>query len=411
MADKVLKTIIQIRRDTTANWVANKDFVPHPGEPCLDTDTGIVKYGDGVTTYENLPESGASATHYEGVKNGSETDTAVITRVLTAASAEPRKDDIFVVKSLIADDKYSYTAYVYDGTNWAAMDGNYSAENVYTSDKITLAGNFTSVGNYQKGKVINEGTSMQSILADMLSQRLQPATPTEPAVSVTFNSGAKEVGTKITPSYSATLSAGSYTYGPATGITAKSWSVVARNGSTEVATLTTASGSFDEITVDESTSYYVTASATHDAGTVAKDNLGADSNPVKQIAAGTKTKDSAKITGYRAWFYGFKNSSNLIDVANITSANVRGLTSSNGSIPATLTTDKMQQMFFAAPKGKIKSIGVANATNGAPQTVTKVTDIQVEGANGFAAAAYDVFYVSNAGAESGSTKYNITVTK
>ena len=411
MADKVLKTIIQIRRDTTANWVTNKDFVPKAGEPCLDTDTGIVKYGDGKTTYENLPESGASATHYEGVKAEGETDTAVITRVLTAASAEPRKDDIFVVKALIADDKYSYTAYVYDGTNWAAMDGNYSAENVYTSDKITLAGNFTAVGNYQKGKVINEGTSMQSILADMLSQRLQPATPTEPAVSVTFNSGAKEVGTKITPAYSATLSAGSYTYGPATGVTAKSWSVVAKNGSAEVATLTTSSGSFDEITVAEGTSYYVTASATHEAGAVAKDNLGADSNPVKQIKAGTKTKDSAKITGYRAWFYGFKGASGLIDVTNITSANVRGLTSSNGSIPATLTTDKMQQMFFAAPKGKIKSVGVANATNGAPQTVTKVTDIMVEGANGFDAVAYDVFYVSNAGAESGSTKYNITVTK
>lgn len=411
MADKVLKTIIQIRRDTTANWVTNKDFVPKAGEPCLDTDTGIVKYGDGKTTYENLPESGASATHYEGVKAEGETDTAVITRVLTAASAEPRKDDIFVVKALIADDKYSYTAYVYDGTNWAAMDGNYSAENVYTSDKITLAGNFTAVGNYQKGKVINEGTSMQSILADMLSQRLQPATPTEPAVSVTFNSGAKEVGTKITPAYSATLSAGSYTYGPATGITAKSWSVVAKNGSTEVATLTTSSGSFDEITVAEDTNYYVTASATHEAGAIAVDNLGSQSNPVKQIAAGTKTKDSAKITGYRAWFYGYKGADGLLDVANLTSANIRGLTSSNGSIPSSLTTNKMQQMFFAAPKGKIKSVAVANATNGAPQTVTKVTDIMVEGANGFAAVAYDVFYVSNAGAESGSTKYNITVTK
>lgn len=101
----------------------------------------------------------------------------------------------------------------------------------------------------------------------------------------------------------------------------------------------------------------------------------------------------------------------MVDVTNITSANVRGLTSTNGSIPATLTTDKMQQMFFAAPKGKIKSVSVSNATNGAPQTVTKVTDIMVEGANGFTAAAYDVFYVSNAGAESGSVKYNITVTK
>lgn len=411
MADKVLKTIIQIRRDTTANWVTNKDFVPKAGEPCLDTDTGIVKYGDGKTTYENLPESGASATHYEGVKAEGETDTAVITRVLTAASAEPRKDDIFVVKALIADDKYSYTAYVYDGTNWAAMDGNYSAENVYTSDKITLAGNFTAVGNYQKGKVINEGTSMQSILADMLSQRLQPATPTQPAVSVTFNSGANEVGTKITPTYSATLSAGSYTYGPATGITATSWSVVAKNGSTEVSTLTTSSGSFDEITVDESTDYKVVATATHGAGAVAVDNLGAVSNPEKKIEAGSKSKTSSSITGYRAWFYGYKGADGLLDVANLTSANIRGLTSSNGSIPSSLTTNKMQQMFFAAPKGKIKSVGVANATNGAPQTVTKVTDIMVEGANGFAAVAYDVFYVSNAGAESGSTKYNITVTK
>lgn len=411
MADKVLKTTIQIRRDTTANWTTNKDVIPAAGEPCLDIDTGIVKYGDGKTTYENLKESGASATHYEGVKTGSETDNKVISRVLTAESATPKKDDIFVVKSLIAGDKYAYTAYVYDGKNWAAMDGNYSAANVFTSAKITLAGNFTNVGNYQKGKVLDEGVSVQSILTDMLSQELQPETPIEPAVSVTFNSGAKEVGTKITPTYSATLSAGSYTYGPATGITAKSWSVVAKDGATSIGTLTTSSGSFDEITVAEDTNYYVTVSATHEAGAIAEDNLGGQSNPVKQIAAGTKTKDSSRITGYRAWFYGFKGADGLIDVSNITSANIRGLTSANGTIPATLTTNKMQQMFFAAPKGKIKSIGVANATNGAPQTVTKVTDIKVEGANGFVSIDYDVFYVSNAGAESGSTKYNITVTK
>ena len=74
-------------QDFDAKWITNKDFVPKAGEPCLDTDTGIVKYGDGVTTYENLPESGASATHYEGVKADGETDNEVITRVLTAASA------------------------------------------------------------------------------------------------------------------------------------------------------------------------------------------------------------------------------------------------------------------------------------------------------------------------------------
>ena len=411
MAEIVLKTVIQIRRDTTANWLVNKNFVPAAGEPCLDTDTGIVKYGDGTTTYENLKESGAQASHYEGVKAEGETDNDVINRVLTASSVEPKKDDIFVVKSLISGDKYAYTAFVYNGTAWSAMDGNYSAENVFLADKITLAGNYTAIGNYQKGKVVEAGTSLQSMFADMLSQRLQPGNPTQPAVSVTFNASAVEVGTKVVPAYSATLSAGSYTYGPATGITAKTWSVVAKDGTTEIGTLTTASGSFDEITVSETTKYNVTVTATHDAGPVALDNLGSPSNPEKKIAAGSKSKTSGDITGYRAWFYGYKGADNLIDVSNITSAAIRGLTAVNGSIPATLTTNKMQQMFFAAPAGKIKSVGVANATNGAPQTVTKVEGIQVEGKNSFAAVAYDVFYVSNAGAESGSVKYNITVTK
>ena len=55
---RTLKTIIQVRRDTTANWLLHKDFIPADGEPCLDTDTGLVKYGDGVTTYEHLRVSG-----------------------------------------------------------------------------------------------------------------------------------------------------------------------------------------------------------------------------------------------------------------------------------------------------------------------------------------------------------------
>lgn len=58
-----------------------------------------------------------------------ETDNDVITRVLDGAT--PKKDDIFVVKTLISGDKYSYTAYVYNGSAWAAMDGNYNAESVY----------------------------------------------------------------------------------------------------------------------------------------------------------------------------------------------------------------------------------------------------------------------------------------
>ena len=98
MPNTTMKTQIQVRRDTTANWLANKDVVPAAGEPCFDLELGTLKIGDGVTTYENLKAiSGASAAHYEGVKAEGESDNDVITRVLTAAGVTAEKDDILVL--------------------------------------------------------------------------------------------------------------------------------------------------------------------------------------------------------------------------------------------------------------------------------------------------------------------------
>ena len=54
MATTIIKTVIQLRRDTAENWLANKDVIPAAGEPCFELDTGVLKIGNGVTTYENL---------------------------------------------------------------------------------------------------------------------------------------------------------------------------------------------------------------------------------------------------------------------------------------------------------------------------------------------------------------------
>ena len=51
-------TVFQFRRDTTANWLANKDVIPAAGEPCFDLNLHTLKIGDGSTTYENLPAIG-----------------------------------------------------------------------------------------------------------------------------------------------------------------------------------------------------------------------------------------------------------------------------------------------------------------------------------------------------------------
>ena len=58
MSEKIIRTVIQIRRDTEANWLANKDVVLKAGEPAMVLDgknKGRLKLGDGVTTWENLP--------------------------------------------------------------------------------------------------------------------------------------------------------------------------------------------------------------------------------------------------------------------------------------------------------------------------------------------------------------------
>ena len=54
----LIKMTIQIRRDTEANWELYKDKVPAAGEPCFVIDKNILKIGDGVTSFGDLPAIG-----------------------------------------------------------------------------------------------------------------------------------------------------------------------------------------------------------------------------------------------------------------------------------------------------------------------------------------------------------------
>ena len=49
-----MATRIQIRRDTSKAWEANNPVLAL-GEPGLETDTFIVKYGDGSSAWNDLP--------------------------------------------------------------------------------------------------------------------------------------------------------------------------------------------------------------------------------------------------------------------------------------------------------------------------------------------------------------------
>jgi hypothetical protein len=336
-----LNTIITLRQGTTSQW-ADSEVVLKSGEmglEYLEDGSGLVKIkaGDGEHLWAALPYIGSDvkdANVFQVELTGDEMDSiAAIEAKVLAEGAEKQNGDVAIVKSTFADGKISYTSYVYDeeldveGENssygWSAMDGNYSATNVFLKNKIELAGSFTSVGNYAKGKTIAAGTSLESLLSGMLQQELYPNANDKPNATISVSGGSGEVGSEYTVP-TATLKiddVGSYAYGDkATGITFAIGDVKLAEGA-DPATATnyktndavmaknstiTLKASGDKVLyTDSSKTYTFSASASYGAGKVPVTNLG-NAYPSAQIPAGSVTIDdkTATFSGYRYAFAG-----------------------------------------------------------------------------------------------------------
>lgn len=402
-------TRIQLRNDTTANWNAHSTTVLLAGEVGIEllSDGAVkMKLGNGTSTWADLPYYGGTATQlYEATLTADETHSAAIARVTSGAKIN--SGDFVVVKEAVGTDKYQYTAYVYAADAWKALDGNYNAENVYFDKDLTITANVgvQHIDATGSKTLPTTGKNVKQVLDLLFAEEKDPSV-TQPSVAITLTgAGAKEVGTSVTPSYNVTFNSGKYEFGPETGVTA-TYSV----SDTDSHSATTATGSFAAFTVEPTTNYKVSVTATHTAGADPVSNLGNGRGDLK-ITAGVKTATSAAITGYRGWFQGYYNGTQaLADATAITSTQLRAFGVKNGTFNTTMNTNKMQQMFFAAPAGAVKTLTVSNAVNGAPQTVKKTT-VSVEGANNYQAIAYDLYYVANATAESGDSKFTIAFTK
>lgn len=334
-------------------------------------------------------------------------DSAVIDELiaLLPEGAEINSGDLMLVTNSIG----VKSAYQYD-EDWIACDGNVDASKVIMPFDITLAGSYTQVGNLSKTSTgtatfATKGKSVAAALQEMLSKREQPKIKSNPSVSLTATSGAKEVGTKITPEWSASLNAGSYTYGPATGITASSWEISDTDGNKASA----ASGKFAEITVGDSTNYRITAKANYAAGAIAVDNLGDPSNPTIQIAAGSKSANGGYITGYRAWFMYVGESLDTID-----STFIRG-TSNMGSTPSTQSGVNIpvgtKRVMVAIPTTSSLALKQVIDVDGMGLDVFgnfTPTTIDVEGLNGYTAKTYNVWVAENANGMA-ATHYNLVI--
>lgn len=355
MADYTLKTRIQLRNDTEANWLQVADtLVPLAGEFCITNDgehKGQFKVGDGTSTWGELPYNGGGS-----------------------ASLEVDASQVLFSQDMIFTEPF----------------GKYEPVN----GKVTIPSN---------------GETLLNVLLDAFAEDMNP-TVTQPSLSISSSVfKAYEVGTNVTPNFTTSFNAGNYQYGPSpTGVTATSYSVV--DNATPQNTVSESSGSFPELQVTDDTSYSITATVQHSGGSVPKTALGAD-YATGQIQAGSKSATRGTITGYRNGFYGTFNG-----LSELTSANIRTLTPTNKAVTAGTVLNisipvGAKRVVFAYPASirEVSSVQDVNGLNAEIKPAFTMTTVSVLGANNYDGIDYRVYYLDYANPNDTQNTYRVTI--
>lgn len=411
-----IKTRIALRNDSTANWEANSDVVLMKGEMGVEfTDAGEtkMKLGDGQKKWSELDYFGGEtdvhqAQVYQADLAEGEDDIAAITRVVGENALF--EGDMAIVKSTIGE-AVTYTAYVYNDAKWQAMNGNYNANNVYFDKDLFTT---TEIGyvTLQNGSahIPTTGKNLTDTWEQIFVKEQNP-TVTQPAVSFTqVTTGSFEVGTSVTPSYDAKMSAGSYSYGPATGLTAKSWNVNLRKGNTSVQNKTTAKDTFTAIVLADGDSYTINAEASYDDAAVPVTNKG-KAYAAGQIKAGKVSKTSGTISCYRNTFYGTTANKDSLDSPTIRALNKTGKALKAGdSVTITLPVGAVRVVFaYPATLRDITSVKDINGLNAEIVSAFKKETITVAGAGNDAGISYKVFTTEFAAPLESANSYKVTI--
>ncbi|WP_301066412.1 hypothetical protein [uncultured Duncaniella sp.] len=414
MENNIIKGSLKISSDPTNAIVVKPDGIYVPVVDVSDkmdlvdgaTEGNIAVFGtggqaiDSGLTKDKIIEA-AKAKVYVG---------ATMDDILAAVATDPAaQGDIAIISERAPGtaEKYNRKAYIYDEGKWVPMSGNWAADEVYLKEDLIITSELPGItlvnGN---ATVAKAGAKLNDVLTALFMHERSPQT-TAPALTVELpQAGEYEVGTTVTPSFTATLSTGSYEFGPnPTGVNTTSWNASDSNGGTIMSN----TGTFDAFNVAEGTNYAVTVINQYSAGQIPVTNLGNEYADGK-IGAGTLTAVSRNITGYRAAFGGAKT---VKDAAEIDSAYIRALTTKvkpaiDGSFDVTVPAGTLRVVVaipgtFRDPKA-IKdgnAMGLNIISNFKSQTVS------VEGANGYIAVPYKVYVLDMAAASLQDNVYTV----
>ena len=311
--------------------------------------------------------------------------------------------DVAVVQTTLNNVVVKRIGYWWDGTAWQQLNGEIDADNVYLTEDITLAGNYSQVGNIVKNQTgtatfSTAGKTLKEVLDEIFYKVVQPTIVSEPEIGevVINKAGYYEVGTDVgtVTANAPAFSAGEYSFGPATGVTPTFTVVRVANG-TET-TITSADGSISDTpgALADGGEIYYKVQASYTQGVVAKDNVGEDSNPVVRIAAGSDEVQSDKIIAYRKAFFGCSTNRDAV----VDSAFIRGLTGTtepfvaDGELRVSVAANSnLVVIAYPATLGDLTEIvDTYNMGANLIDVFTK-TVVSVEGANGAAGVNYNVY--------------------
>lgn len=284
---------------------------------------------------------------------------------------------------------------------------NLTANDVKFTSDLTITANVGvhTVGSSGSKTLPTTGKTVKQVMDLLFAEERNPSI-TQPSVALTFsNRGAVEVGTRVAPAYTASLSAGSYQYGPATAVTAVSWEV--SDGSNK---LTTATGKFPEIQVIDTTNYSITAKCNHSQGAIPVTNLGSNYE-AGRIAAGSKTATVGSITGYRNSFYGTITNKNTITNEVVRALNKTNRALANGNTLDISVPVGALRVVFAYPDTlrEVTSVKDVNGLNAEIKSSFKSMVVAVNGANGYTAKSYRVYYLDYANPNDKANTYKVTI--
>lgn len=446
---KTLNVRFQQKIDTAENWAASS-IILLAGEIAVESDTYKFKFGNGKDVFADLPYAGIDQAQLEAIEDNYYRLTPNSDVADNAALAEiekPSKGDIAVVERKIGESNAAtLTAYMYNGSAWQALDGNYDASNIYfDQDLITsfAMGNISLSNGMATIDAAGKNLMQvwESIYVKEISNDLQNVAP---SCSMSGNStkyylvGAASAAQTITLG----LNKGSYDYGygyveskDETGITAgtKAAVRVTNDGTGVVAVATspytlTYDGSAVEPTAANG-NVFTCASVTKKtapvqvqcSGKVQYENAGAPlSNlgniyPAQAYADGTTSANTQTLA---RWYYpmykGFTYTDGtgatavVEDHANITGARVQQFASVvdadayNKTQTKTATATKAwRQYYYAFPAAYGWVMKNAKDGNNIDCTVRKAADVTLT-FNGVD-VVYNVYYINN-GSDYGTLK-------